>query len=504
MSCLIVLKFQMNGEMKPDLKYKLTILVPLLLLSCQRNELAPNAVMTDAITFSLSSNAGYSASTRAAEESFVLICDDGTDSLLIQLSDASYIQDTHVTKGTPVTNNNLKDYGEKIALKAFYEGEEFVDDVFVFDENRNARTSVACYWPVAENAMVDFWSVHPIEIEQAQDYILSNDTSTPYLSFYYNQKKADADILVDATEQKDIFMAYARQGKESGSVNLKYIHALSAINFQVSKALPGQIQNITITNVYAGGKLKYSPNGSQKLTWELDDEKYTLDQDFAQAIEEDFVGDLSQGITKDINNTIFMLIPQPLVEKTLTIEYLREGETQAKTYTSYIPGEQWEPGKSYTYTMSLMDEFGIDVETPTPPSNTSAIDGIQIKNSYNKTCYVRAMIIGNWVDEDGNVAAVLDPDEVNLKISPGNSNYVLSNDWENNWFYDESANIYYYKKPLKRTETTSYLFEEFKRPKQHAEGLKLDFVLLVQAVEAESDKASVTAAWGETIASKLS
>ena len=456
------------------------------------------------ITFSLTSNTGYSASTRAAEDSFVLISDDGTDSLLIQLSDASYIQDTPITKGALVTNNNLKEYGEKIALRAFYEGEEFVDDVFVFDENGNARTSIACYWPVAENAMVDFWSVHPMEIEQAQDYILSNDTSTPYLSFYYNQKKADADILVDAKEQKDMFMAYARQGKESGSVNLKYIHALSAINFQVSKALPGQIQNITITNVYAGGKFRYSPNGSQKLTWELDDQKYTLDQDFAQAIEEDFIGDLSQGITKDINNTIFMLIPQPLAEKTLTIEYLRDGEAQSKTYTSNIPGEQWEPGKSYTYTMSLMDGLGIDVETPTQPSNTSFIDGIQIKNSYDKTCYIRTMIIGNWVDEAGNVAALLDPDEVNLKISRGNSNYLLSEDWENNWFYDESTNIYYYKKSLKRTESTSYLFEKFKCPTQHSEGLKLDFVVLVQAVEAESDKASVTDAWGETIASKLS
>ena len=479
------------------------MLVPLLLLSCQRNELAPAEVMTEVIAFSLTSNTGYSASTRAAEDSFVLISDDGTDSLLIQLSDASYIQDTPITKGAPVTNNNLKEYGEKIALKAFYKGEEFVDDVFIFDESGNVRTSMACYWPEAENAMVDFWSFHPMEIEQAQDYILSNDASTPYLSFYYNQIKADTDILVDATEQKDMFMAYARQGKGSGSVDLKYIHALSAINFQVSKALPGQIKNITITNVYAGARLKYSPNGAPEITWELDNEKYTLNQDFAQAIEEDFIGDLSQGITKDINNTIFMLIPQPLAEKTITIEYLREGETQAKTYTSNIPGEQWEPGKSYTYTMSLMDGFGIDVETPIQPSSTSAIDGIQIKNSYNKTCYVRAMIIGNWVDEDGNVAAVLDPDEVNLKISPGNSNYVLSNDWENNWFYDESANIYYYKKPLKRTESTSYLFEEFKRPKQHTEGLKLDFVLLVQAVEAESDKASVTAAWGETIASKL-
>ena len=489
--------------MKLDLKYKLTIFVSLLLLSCQNNELAPTEAVTDAITFSVSSNTGYSASTRSGGESLVLISDDYADSLLIQLSDISYNQDAPITKGAPVTNNNLNLYGEKIALKAFYENEQFVNDVFVFDQNGSVRTSIACYWPVAENAMVNFWSFHPKEIAQAPDYIISNDATAPSLSFYYNQKKAGEDILVDATEQKDMFMAYARQGKESGSVDLNYIHALSSIKFQTGKALSGEVQNITISNVYAGGTLTYSPNGSDKISWDLDDDRYTLDQDFAKDIEEDFIGDLSQGINRDIDNTIFMLIPQPLADKTLTITYLREGDTQAKTYTANIPGEKWEPGKSYTYTISLMDGFGIDIETLAQPSGTNVIDGIQIENIYNKTCYIRAMIIANWVDEAGNVAAILNPDEVNLKISGGNGNYQLNADWGNYWFYDTITNIYYYKKPLKKTESTASLFEKFTSPIQHSEGLKLDFVVLVQAVEAENDKTSVKAAWGETIADIL-
>jgi hypothetical protein len=82
-------------------------------------------------------------------------------------------------------------------------------------------------------------------------------------------------------------MAYARQGKEGGSVELKYIHALSSIKFQAGKALTGEVQNITISNVCAGGKLIYSPNGTDKLTWNLDNERYTLNQDFTQDIEED-------------------------------------------------------------------------------------------------------------------------------------------------------------------------------------------------------------------------
>ena len=114
--------------MKFDLKYKLTIFVSLLLLSCQNRELAPAEAITDAIRFSVSSNAGYSATTRAAGESLVLMSDDYTDSLLIQLSDISDGQDATITKGASVTSNNLKLYGEKIALRAFYENEQFVSD----------------------------------------------------------------------------------------------------------------------------------------------------------------------------------------------------------------------------------------------------------------------------------------------------------------------------------------------------------------------------------------
>ena len=485
--------------MKHGLKYKLTILVSLLLLSCQRNELVPSEAMTDAITFSLSSNAGYSVSTRAADESFVLISEDGTDSLLIQLSEAPYCQDAVITKGTPVTTSNLKSYGEDIAVRAFYNKDQFINDVFVFDEDgRSARTSIASYWPVAEKAKVDFWSFHPKEIAQtSQPLTISNDESTPSLSFYYNQEKADVGgVLVAATDQKDMFMAYARQGKEDGPVGLHYIHALSAIKFQAGKALSGTIINIEISNVCAGGTLTYSPNGTDKLIWNLDNKKYcTLSQDFTRDIKEDFTGDVSQGITKDIDSTVFMLIPQPLAEKELTIKYRRDGATEAKSYKVNLLGEKWEPGKTYTYTLRLMDGLGVDVETSTPtdpaPPSTSVIGRMSVKNTYNKTSYIRTMIIGNWVDEDGNIAAIFDPDEVDLQVS--GENYQLSD----YWYHDTTTNIYYYKNPLPKTEYTENLLITSVPSVQHPEGLKLDIVVLVQAVEAEGDKASVRAAWGD-------
>ena len=290
-------------------------------------------------------------------------------------------------------------------------------------------------------------------------------------------------------------MAYTRESKGSSSVGLNYTHALSAIKFVAGKALAGEVQNITISNVYAGGTLTYTPYGTSKLIWDLDEAKYTLNQNFAQDINEDLSGDSSQDITKDINNTTFMLLPQPLEGKVLTIKYRREGETEARTYTANMPQGNWVAGKAYTYTLTLMDGLGIDIE---------AIDGINIKNTYNKPCYVRAMIIANWTDDDGNIAATLNPDEINLKITPENSNYQLNANWETNWFYDAATNIYYYKKALLKTERTEVkLFDKFTNPYPHPEGLKLDFSVLVQAVEAESTKSSVTSAWSSAIADQL-
>ena len=114
------------------------------------------------------------------------------------------------------------------------------------------------------------------------------------------------------------------------------------------------------------------------------------------------------------------------------------------------------------------------------------------------------MVIANWVDQHGNIAAIFNPDETNLKITPENSNYQLSADWGSYWLHDAQTNIYYYKKPLLKEEYTAVdLFEKFTNPTSRTEDLKLDFMVIVQAVEAESSKASVKAAWGETIAGYL-
>ena len=156
-------------------------------------------------------------------------------------------------------------------------------------------------------------------------------------------------------------------------------------------------------------------------------------------------------------------------------------------------------GKTYTYTLKLMDGLGIDA------SGEVKTDGVAIENTNKKTCYLRAMIIGNWVDAEGNVAAIFNPEEVDLAITSTNTNYQLASNWGNFWYYDAVNNLYYYKKPLPEGQFTEVkLFDQFTNPKDRtSEGLKLDFVVLVQAVEADADKASAKAAWGDGVAGVL-
>ncbi len=482
--------------MKLYRKYNIILVLVLSLFSCQKEEVAPNNTKKDSITFSISGNTGggqsYSVSTRAAGEPLVLVSEDGTDSLVFQLT----VTDTVQTKGTSVTTDNLAELcADNLAIMAYYQNVKFIDDVLVFENDGSARTSTASYWPTAEDAKVDFWSFHPKDIAGSNNITISNDADSPYFSFHYNQENENTGILADVTDQHDLFMSYTRQGKDEGSVELSFIHALSAIKFAAGKTLSGKIENIQISNIHAKGTLTYTPNGVTKLEWELDDETSTLNQDFAEVIDENLSGDFAQSITKEIEKTTFMLIPQSLEGKVLTIKYRKEGETEARTYNVNMPAGKWEPGKAYTYNLTLMDGLGIDIDI---------IDGAKIKNTHNKPCYIRAMILGNWVDEEGNIAAIFNPDEINLKITSGNSNYRLNANWETYWFYDAATDIYYYKKPLLKSESTAAnLFDQFTNPKPNTEGLKLDFTVLVQAVEAETAKTSVTAAWGNAIAAQL-
>lgn len=491
----------------------LLLILTVFCFGCQDDDLAQGEVSTDAITFSLYSNdedASCSPSTRTADKPIVLVSEDGTDSLAfyltitdtIDLGESANQAETAITRGTPITDANIASKcSGKIAIKAFYQDKDFFKDVIEFT-NGDTHTSSTHYWPAGE---VAFWSYHPKEIAEATDadFNITNEDS-PSLSFHYDQKSK----LNDVTLQEDLFFAYVKQGKEEGTVSLQYIHALSAVKFCVGQALESIITEISLENIHDGGILTYTPNKNEKLGWKLDSDKSQLKQEFSHPVDENLTGKPSQAITSDDAGTTFLLIPQEIKQNQLSITIQRPGE-KAVTYNAQMPAVTWEMGKTYTYTLKLMD--GLDIEASSGTVENRVINGIEIKNIYNKPCYIRAMIIANWVDEDGNVAALFNPADadnqniIDLTIKESNNNYELGQNWSDYWLYDETNNIYYYKAPLGKDATTQVkLFDKFTSPLDRSgEDLKLDFTVLIQAIEAEAGKTSVAAAWGPTIANQL-
>ena len=286
---------------QPDFVSCMILALTFLCIGCQDQELSQGELSNDAITFALynigDDNLSSSSKKRAVEKPIILVNEDGTDSLALYLTIADTIDwgepilhaDKDVTRGTPINNDNMvsKCSGE-IALDAFYKNETYIEDVILLNSLTDVHTQVVHYWPIAKDAKISFWSYHPKEIDEAADaaFTINNDATSPSLSFYYNQEGSDSK-LVDVKEQKDLFLAYAYQGKEQGKVNLQYNHALSAIRFIAGKVLAGTVENISLSDVYAAGKLTYQPNQATKLTWELDNSsKSTLDQDLNVEIKE--------------------------------------------------------------------------------------------------------------------------------------------------------------------------------------------------------------------------
>lgn len=484
----------------------LLLLLTFICFGCQDQELVQSGASTDAIAFALSTpnedNSSFTPLTRTVEKPFVLYNEDRTDSLTfyltitdtIDLGQSSYRKDSVITRGTPITQKNLKTAcSGEIALDAFYQKTPFIKDVIEFNIAGEAHTRTTRYWPNNQGAQVAFWSYYPKEVGSATDFAINHDE--PSLSFYYNQKGTDGK-LIDVTQQKDLFFDYVCQGKEQGVVKFLYKHAVAAIRFMAGKTLAGTIQKIKLTNVYGGGTLTFTPDKTPELSWVLDKDQAILEQEFNVEIDENLIGEPSQAITSDDAGTTFLLIPQTVNEKELSVTIKRADKTV--TYSAPMPEGIWEMGKTYTYTLKLMDGLGID-------ASGEVVDGVEIKNTNKKTCYVRAMIIGNWVDAEGNVAAIFKPEEVDLAITSTNTNYQLASNWGNFWYYDAVNNLYYYKKPLLEGQFTEVkLFDQFTNPKDRtSEGLKLDFVVLVQAVEADADKASAKAAWGDGVATVL-
>lgn len=113
---------------------------------------------------------------------------------------------------------------------------------------------------------------------------------------------------------------------------------------------------------------------------------------------------------------------------------------------------------------------------------------IKVKNTGTATSYVRAKLVMNWVDENGNV------------VSGGSLPTVTLN--ESDWF--EQGGIYYYKTPVgpkdSGNNTTANLLKDpiIEPTEGKPEGCHLEVTVLAESIQAAPSTA-VESAWAVTV-----
>lgn len=112
-------------------------------------------------------------------------------------------------------------------------------------------------------------------------------------------------------------------------------------------------------------------------------------------------------------------------------------------------------------------------------------ENVKVQNNCDYDVYIRASIIVNWIDADGNVSAE----------APANGDYSMTIDLNNGWSKG-SDGYYYFNKSVAKGDSTGVLIKECKALAKK-EGYHLQVSILAESIQSNPADA-VKDAWGIT------
>lgn len=437
--------------------FAVTLLLSVVAVSCQREaSFDDKEIGENALVLSMQG----SASTRAADEVSV---QKGT---LIELTDAETsqkfvfeetIEDLNsawapATKGTPVYTENVGVLYEKMIAHVgssnydFYsmDNEEGKTDGSMVAGGWRYQCSNFTGWPAdaTDATSLDFYLLMPTTgngISGTPTYgKTGNDLS---IEFNYQSETT-------AAAQKDLILAARTITKKEAmdnrvnGVSVLFNHALTGVkfaiaNYDASKKIT--IKSISFNGLYDGGKCTIIPAKENNYRDKPTEEYSSSDGRVAwpnanltksgKALKAGEFGApvnysggsfskngkypssfSDKGATNNLNDgdatQTFWLIPQTMSDDvTLTIEYTCGSETTKtgvfefgkalKTASGYV---EWKAGELRTYTIKV-DDVNVSI---TDQFTTSTKNNVVITNTGATEAYIRAAIIGQWVDPSGN------------------------------------------------------------------------------------------------------
>ena len=318
---------------------------------------------------------------------------------------------------TAISNSN----GTNTALFTNQKASKNNEDIWEIEDKTNSR------WPF--DALVSFHAYAPFNDATDGMWSVTTDADNVKTKIKYTAKSAENEIQ----SQPDIIVATNAESRSVSSddkaVELKFSHALTAVNFAISKDLTeifkteatdgSKLKSITLSGIPNEGTCELTATEgtpqTPSQTWTFDTEadgktKKTGSYTFLLEDKDIKVGE-SYALTSNDDKNILMMIPQDLngTEAKLTFVLDIKGKGD-QTFTFDLSNQTWLPGTSVTYKLSasaINHLENAEVKFPDSWKDTE-----QAKYSYPKTDFAAGESIGLYVVNSKNTI-----EEANLKLT---------------------------------------------------------------------------------------
>ena len=256
------------------------------------------------------------------------------------------------TGGTLVTNGGLKNEGNAFVVYSTYSLGGLSSQTF--DNQPQTVTYTSGAWTYSEkkiwvnSAKYKFRAYYPAVAE-----ILSSSSNPDLLTLEYNIARDNFDLMVAYAERQP-----SVDPEGYGVVTMPFKHALSALRFEIKydplSIAPGTTDKITkayLQNLCVVGLLTFNGSPSNyQMNWS---KSYSdAEQRYLWEGSKIFgVGDANKISVYDNDNIVFA-IPQEITAKITAFHFFTESGLD-NHHIAYIPAITWEPGKVYTYTITL-------------------------------------------------------------------------------------------------------------------------------------------------------
>ena len=325
------------------------------------------------------------------------------------------------TLGNTYYNNSFgvtaiyKDNGTNTALFTNQKASKNNEDIWEIEDKTNSR------WPF--DALVSFHAYAPFNNTTDGMWSVTTDAEKVKTKIKYTAKSGENEI----PSQPDIVVATNAESRSVSSddkaVELKFSHALTAVNFAISKDLTdifktgatdgSKLKSITLSGIPNEGTCELTATADAPQTpsqnWifeeEADGSKKTGSYTFNLENKNITIGE-SYALTSNDDKNILMMIPQDLngTEAKLTFVLDIKGKGD-QTFTFDLSNQTWLPGTSVTYKLSASAINHLENAEVKFPESWNGVN-------YPKTDFAAGESIGLYVVNSKNTI-----EEANLKLT---------------------------------------------------------------------------------------